>query len=1007
VTNSAASDVRHAPRRLSPRAIFCLAALACPALPGLAQYRIEAWTPDNGLPIGSVNNTLQTRDGYLWLSTFAGLVRYDGASFQVFNPVNSKGLRTSRFTGLFEDREGALWARTEGQGLTRYFGGVFHTYTAADGLPDNSVGMMFYDPQGHLLIDSGRGPVEWRNGRFVDSHHGYPSESDHPGLFLGRTQKGQTWYGDASGLHLFEHDGVIETIPLHLDFKRVYRDRSGSIWIEYGNPDGSRTMAVYRDGKLTNFSERDGVPPFRTFGAFEDRNGDLWFGLQLHGGLLRLHDGKFTRYTTADGLPSNNVGQLYEDREGTLWAPTDGGLAWFTRQAVSSFGPAEGLAAENVYPILQDHAGAIWVGTWPGLTRYERGVFTNAGKAFGVDDKNIMALYEDPAGALWIGTWGYGIIRCQAGKAQSFADSQAPGLIVRAIIQDRAGVVWAGGPNGLFRFQNGSFVRVGSQEGFPGQHAFSLFVDRSGSLWVGSDVGVSRYRDGRFTNFGEAQGFAGQVVRSIYEDSRGVLWLGTYDTGLFRYADGRFTRYTANQGLLDNGAFQILEDGQENLWLSCNVGIYRVRKRELEDVAAGKARTVTSVTYGKRDGMRSAECNGGGQPAGIRTADGRMWFPTQKGVAVVNPGFIPLNGQPPPVVIESVVIDQQPVAGAGQVEIRPGQANLEIHYSALTFLRPELAQFKYRLENLDKDWVVAGNRRTAYYSHLPSGSYRFHVIAANRDGVWNEAGAGIPVVSVSPYWRTWWFDILTAGTAAALAVFLYRRRIALIRREQAAQIDFARRLIDSQEKERKRISAELHDSLSQTLSIIKNRAVLTMQNGSAVTALDQMEEIASAAAEGLAEVREIVHDLRPVEIDRLGLTKALRAQISKVATSSGIELTAHVDPLDGTFSASAEMNLYRIVQEGLSNIVKHSGASEASVRVRRDHHAVEITIRDNGKGFAHDGPVASDAPRGGLGLMGMTERARIIGAKLQIVTAPGSGTILTLRIPFDGAAHAD
>lgn len=981
-------------------AAFALAVLSTGAF---AQYRIDSWTADNGLPIGAVNRVLQTRDGYLWLATYAGLVRYDGAAFQVFNVINSKGLRTSRFVSIFEDRNGDLWAGTEGHGITRYHEGVFTTYTIADGLKTDTIGGIFYDTEGRLIFDSDKGPVEWRQARFIPGPADLPSENNRPGLFLGRTAAGAVWYSDDGGLHRFEHGHVAVTISLHLDFKRVCEDHTGRLWIEYGHPDGSRTLAYYQNAKLTSLSKGDGVPSFRTFSCFEDRQGAVWFGLQNGGGLLRFQGGKLTRLTTADGLPNNNVGQPYEDREATLWVPSDGGLSWLTRQPVHDYSKADGLASDNIYPVMQDRAGAIWVGSWPGIAEYRNGIFTNRTAEFGMTGQNVMSLLETHDGTLWIGTWGDGIRQLRNGRATALPVAEPPGKVVRVLFEDRSGDVWAGGLNGLARYHNGACIPVTGADGFAGHEVFSIFQDRAGSLWVGTDIGASRLANGKFTNFGEREGFSGKVVRSFHEDESRTLWLGTYDTGLFRYANGRFTNYTTREGLLDNGAFKILEDRRGNLWLSSNVGIYRVAKKDLEDIATGRTRTVTSVTYGKRDGMLSAECNGGGQPAGIQTHDGRFWIPTQKGVAVIDPDSITPNDRPPPVVIEQVLVDQQPVAVNGAIELQPGQSHLEIHYAALTYLRPELARFQYKLEPLDTEWVDAGSRRIAYYPHLAYGTYRFHVIAANRDGVWNRVGASIGVRAIPPFWRTWWFQTAVALAAAAVTTWLIRLRIRRLRQEQAAQELFARELIESQERERKRIAAELHDSLSQTLSIIKNRAVLSLQDGRQASALGQMEEIAEAAGEALAEVREIVYGLRPVEIDRLGLTKAIGAMVKKVSASSGVKIHTEVDPLDGTFTGETEMNIYRVVQEGLSNIVKHSGAAEAAVQIRRNAQMVEIVMRDSGRGFS---PEASGASHGsGLGLMSISERARMMGAKFHLTSAPGQGTTLIIRIGLEAAQH--
>src|SRR5262249_6278894 len=284
-----------------------------------------------------------------------------------------------------------------------------------------------------------------------------------------------------------------------------------------------------------------------------------------------------------------------------------------------------------------------------------------------------------------------------------------------------------------------------------------ILEDRQGAMWFGTYGGLSRLKDGEFSSYKKSDGLASDHVRSLYEDDAGAIWVGTYDGGLSRIKDGRITTCTTNDGLFNNGVFQILDDQRGNLWMSSNLGIYRVSKQELNDFADGKTRKVTCISYGKRDGMLTVECNGGTSPAGIRTRDGRLWFPTQIGVAVINPADVTYNSLPPPVLIEGVVVDGAPLGIAGQVRMLPGQEALEVDYTGLSFIDPEHVSFKYRMEGLDKDWVEAGTRRAAFYSHLPPGHYRFSVVAANASGVWNLEGASLAVTVEPPFWRTWWF----------------------------------------------------------------------------------------------------------------------------------------------------------------------------------------------------------------------------------------------------------
>jgi signal transduction histidine kinase len=331
--------------------------------------------------------------------------------------------------------------------------------------------------------------------------------------------------------------------------------------------------------------------------------------------------------------------------------------------------------------------------------------------------------------------------------------------------------------------------------------------------------------------------------------------------------------------------------------------------------------------------MLNAEANGGRSPSGIETRDGRLWFPTQDGVAVIDPREIKINLQPPPVVIESFKIDNESsdlpnLTGDSGMTIKPSQNNFEINYTALSFINSENLRFKYKLEGLDDEWTDAGTRRLAYFSHVPPGYYTFHVIAANSDGVWNEQGASLKIVVLPPFYRTWWFLSLSILSLSGLAFFIYRRRVSRLEHEKKNQEKFSRRLIESQENERKRIAGELHDSLSQNLVIIKNRAMMSLAEPDNVSnAFEQIEEIAEAATESLAEVREIAANLRPFQIDRLGLTKAVRALIRKTVAPN-LKITSRIDDIDGILPPEMQINLYRILQESLNNIIKHSKATE-------------------------------------------------------------------------------
>jgi signal transduction histidine kinase len=569
--------------------------------------------------------------------------------------------------------------------------------------------------------------------------------------------------------------------------------------------------------------------------------------------------------------------------------------------------------------------------------------------------------------------------------------------IVQAICEDREGALWFGADNGLVRYRNGVATSFTTRDGLAGDDVKVIIEGAAGTLWIGAYGGLTCLKDGKFTAYTERDGLPSNSVRALYEDRDGVLWIGTYDGGLGRLKGGRFTRYTTREGLFNDGVFQILEDARGNFWMSSNRGIQRVRKQELDDFAEGKQPSINSIAYGKSDGMLNAECNGGRWPAGIRARDGRLWFPTQDGAAVIEPETMRANPQPPSVLIESVLLDREPAPIAPQlraVRVTPDKENVEIVYTALSFINSELIRFKYKLEGLDHDWTDVGTRRSVYYPHIPPGDYVFKVIAANSDGVWNTEGQSLRIVVLPPFYRTWWFGLLSLVALAGAATLAYRYRIRQFQQLQRAQQKFSQQLIESQEAERKRVAAELHDNLGQHLVVIKNLALMFLQkqvNGDA----RQVEDISATASQAISEVKEISYNLRPYQLDRIGLAKAIEALLKKAEAASGIRFVAAIDDLGGALPKESEINFYRIVQECLNNILKHSQATEATVTIRRSGDRLRMTIRDNGKGFT---PGVAAPGAHGFGLLGINERAQLLGGQAGIHSAPGQGATTTLEI---------
>ena len=979
---------------------------------GLSQVAVDRWTTDDGLPINTVRAICQTPDGYLWLTTFDGLVRFDGVHFTTYNKSNTEGIGGNRFSDMICTADGDFWAATEGSGITHYRQGRFSTYTVRDGLPSDNVNGVSGDDNGFWVLT--RGYVsQWRPAerKFV----ALPRQEYLYSSGLRQDGRGAFYRVDHTGLRLFLR-GVQKhySLPAGWDgggTMMAAEDVNGHIWLgastgKVAELTQDRWSSASGDVKGTRGDPGNSFMP-----DYRDSHGNIWhtdIEWDPASGLIQymyLPDGS--------GPAKIAFSALFEDREGGLWLTTDGnGLYRLRTQAIKVYSKEQGLPDRNVYPICQSRDASIWIGTWSGgLCRLRNGKFTTYSTANGLASNRVSSVFEDRDGTLWValqyGPPPYGLYRMRHGRfvpvgGASVISSDAT---VRVMHQDRLGVMWFGTGDGLIRLDKGRWTRVTRKDGLATDDVRAIIDGRNGNLWVGGYGGLSSLYNGQIQAWTDKAGLVSNTIRALYEDADGVLWIGTYDAGLGRFENGRFTKYTVREGLFNSGVFQILEDSRANFWMSSNQGIYRISKKQLNDFAAGKTRAVTSIAYGRRDGMRNVECNGGLMPAGIKAADGKLWFPTQDGVAVIDPeNLVSSPLPPPPVSIESCLIDRVPAGIDNTVQVTPGRENFEIHYTALSFIGSERIRFRYILEGLDRDWVEAGTRRTAYYSHVPSGRYVFRVTAAHSDGIWNETAATLSFVVLPPFYRTWWFISLCAALAGASLGLGWRYRLNQLERSQAAQQAFSRQLITSEENLRKRIAAELHDSLGQRLVIIQNLALILLQSVDGGSGLkgaerEKVEEISAEVSGAVGEVQEISYNLRPYRLDRLGLTAALRSMIETASAASSVAFFAEIDDIDGVLPKEAEINFYRIVQECVNNILKHSKAAQASVRVGRTKEGLTLTVRDDGKGFDHG--LVQAASFGGFGLIGISERAQLLGGRAAIHSTPGQGTTVTIEINSD------
>jgi ligand-binding sensor domain-containing protein/signal transduction histidine kinase len=788
----------------------------------ITQYSQSIWQTEQGLPENSVQAILQTSDGYIWLGTEEGLVRFDGVRFTVFDKQNTKAIKHNNISSLYESTDGCLWIGTYA-GLTRYKQGEFSAYTSKEGLPGETVVSMIEAQDGSLWVSiQEAGLARIKDGK-ITAFTTADGLSNNNIRFVKEDGAGRLWIGTDDGLNRYENgkfrvyrakDGLFsDTVNVG------YHDRAGNFWV--GTDKG---LTQFRDGNLIPHETKDALPVEGVTQIHEAQDGSLWLGTrsglfqcknqrftncaavdnhpqnqisQLYedhegvlwiasygNGLTRYKDGRFTSYTSKDGLPDDKVWAVYEDRESNLWIGTKvAGLVKLEDGKFTTYGAKEGLSNDTVWSFHESLDGSLWIGTGKGLNRLKDGKVTVFTTNEGLSANIIYPICESRDGSLWIGTRSGGLNQYKNGKFKIYTTKD--GLVsdwIKAIHQDRAGDIWVGTGNGLSRLKNGRFTNYTIENGIPSNIIWTIHEGHDGSLWFGTSGGLSQFKDGKFTNYTVKDGLSHNFVCSIHEDLAGVLWIGTVGGGLNRLKDGKFTSYTVDQGLFDNIVYQVLEDDIENLWMSCNKGIFRVSKNELNAQADGRIKAVRSIAYGAADGMRSRECNGGVDSAAIKVRDGRLLFGTIKGLVMIDPNHIKVNVLPPPVVIEQVLLNKTPLDLRNKQPLRPTTGDLEFHYTALSYVNPSGIKFKYELEGYDKDWVDAGDRRVAYYTNLPPGSYRFRVIACNSDGVWNESGATFEFYLRPHFYQTKWFYALCALSVALAGFGIYRLRVRQLRR---------------------------------------------------------------------------------------------------------------------------------------------------------------------------------------------------------------------------------
>ncbi|HXI72003.1 MAG TPA: two-component regulator propeller domain-containing protein [Verrucomicrobiae bacterium] len=984
-------------------------AMAAATDPSSSPFIINSWSNEEGLPQSSVISVIQTRDGYLWLGTLNGLVRFDGNRFVTFDENNTPGLGSDRIVYLFEDSHTNLWVGTDTAVVALVHDGTIKDFTIGHGGHEGRLVSAGEDSTGAVWLYSADASLgRYENGKMdvLDLHIPVPAvarmiavEKSGP-VWISEYEPGQnTWLTAFSPANFHPPALAIDQsksmLARQLDF--VLASQRGGTW----------RLVDGQVQKWNGTALEKNLGPYPWGGspvtsACEDQSGDLIVGTLKAGVFWYAADGSYRQISKAEGLSSDFVLSLCMDRGGNLWVGTDGdGLNRVKRKIFNVPAELRPLTAQSIS--ADDHNGLWTAFNAAGVSL----LLTNSVENFGIGrGSNAWTVLADRQQQIWVGTRDEGLFHFQTNFLNHFEPApgaQILGPWIYALFQDHLGQLWAGTQNGLACWDGRDWKPFTTRDGLSEKNIRAIAEDAQGNLWIGTEKsGLNFFKDGKFTAVQKsADGLPGNDISCLFLDKENALWVGTSGHGLARFQDGKWKRFSTENGLVSNSIGYIIEDDDGYLWLGSNAGLMRILKKSLDDFASGATNIISCRTFGKADGLPTRECSIGSQPAACRTGDGRLWFPTTKGIVSVNPAELKRNLQPPTVLIESVVVDgreQKTNALSSSwrqsVVVPPGGEQLDIHYTGLNFSAPDKVRFKYQLEGHEAAWTDAGNGRIARYPSLPPGQYRFHVVAYNEDGVADEAGSVLKITVQPQFWQTWWFRTLgilvLIGIVGAMARYVSTQKL---KRELQAHKEQ-----EALEKERARIARDLHDQLGANLTQVALLGEMAADDKHLPDEIEaHAQQISQTARITTHALDEIVWAINPSNDTLEGLANYACKYAQEYLALAGLRYRADVPAhLPATaIPPDVRHNVFLAFKESVNNVVKHAQASEAWIRLRLSPGGFVLEIEDNGRGLG-----SSPAPQNRNGLRNMKKRMEDIGGEFTIVPGAKGGTLVRLNVPL-------
>ncbi|HUG11776.1 MAG TPA: two-component regulator propeller domain-containing protein, partial [Opitutaceae bacterium] len=781
-----------------------------------ANYIAAHWDTEDGLPHNSVKQLYQTRDGYLWIGTQQGLARFDGINFTTFTRHNTPALTSNLITSMMETSDGSLWIGT-GDGLLRVLDGAFTRYDRPDGLRSTVINALCVAPDGSLWIGGREGVTRWHDGKFIKDIDTSPHDTtgmrniavDRENAIWLTVGTGALRYKDG----VFTSFGPAQGLPSQ-ELQAISEDPDGHIIAVTQNG-----LLRLENGRFEPLKGNEQLSSLRANRTLADRAGNLWVGSVA--GLDRWHEGTVIPYADTHGNGFGVVDAVIEDHEGALWVGTSGGLHRLTDRRAHSLSVEDGIPGSLVLSVKQTRDGSVWVSSWgSGVTRFHGDTSTHLSVGAPLSHETVSAIYEAPDGTIWLGNRGSSLDRLKDGKVTTYVlQSGIPtSRPVTAMLTDDDGTLLLGiGNRGLLQLLDEKIVPVPETSVLTNARAtvWCIYRTADGRLLIGTSLGLFERRADRTWQPVELPNLKTPVSVQDILEADDTLWLATDGHGLVRWEGGRARAYGSHQGMVDDTLFSVLDDGHGSLWVTSARGLARIRKGEFAEIDRDSMSSLSSVVFGRVDGLLSSSSSGNGSPSAIHLTDGRLMIATDKGVAVIDPASLPMNMRAPTVAIESVLADDQLLPAGREVTIAAGSSKLEVRYTALSLITPKRLRFRYRLEGSDTRWIEAGHDRSARYTHLAPGRYTFHVLASNNDGVWNNTGATIAITISPHFYETLWFRLAVVVLSIGALAFLVGWRLRQLKNRQRALVR-ANAELDERVRERTTKLEQLHAQLLVT-----------------------------------------------------------------------------------------------------------------------------------------------------------------------------------------------